>query len=214
MLIVLIAVLAVAVVVLIVMTVTRKPDIDYFATSAQPSETMGMLLTRTLAAAGYQGAAIELRSSIYVPSAVAMIHDGKNYILYNPRTMALADRAGFKTVAQVALLAREVGHLVDCTDSISSPPAAVRHCTRAVDAKADTYCGYVLARFTNEMNDCVDAQRFLLMVTGTPDEGDLRLHIEAVANGWGNGGGDNPRELKRRLESRLIPELQSFRSWW
>jgi len=208
------AVLAVAVVVLVVMTVTRKPDIDYFATAAEPSQTMGMLLTRTLAAAGYQGDKIELKSSLYVPGAVAMIHDGKNYILYNPRTMALADRAGFKTVAQVAILARAIGHLLNCADSISSPSAAVRHSTQAVDAKADEYCGYVLARFTPEMNDCVEAQRFMLLATGTPDGTDLRQRIDAVADGWGNGGGDNPRELKRRLETRLIPELQSFGSWW
>ena len=209
-----IGVLALIVVILVVMNMTRKPEIDYFATATEPSQTMGMLLTRALAAVGYNGPDIELKSSLYVPSAAAMIHDGKNYILYNPRTMALADRAGFKTIGQVAILAREIGHLQNCRQFIGSPGEAVQHDIQAVDPSADDYCGYLLARYTPNINDCVNAQRLLLMLSGTPDEGDIRKRIEAVTNGWQRGGGENPDQLKSQLEARLIPELQGIGSWW
>jgi len=206
--------LSVVVVVLLVMMAMRGPDIDYFATAGQPSQTMGMLLARALASAGYNGPEITLKTSVYVPCATAMIHGGERYILYNPRTISLTDKAGFKTIAQIAILAREVGHLQNCASEISDPAGAVKHSALAGDDAADEYCGYVLARLSTSASDFVGVQRLMLTVAGTPDEGELDRRIDALVNGWSRGGGLSPQDLRARLASRLKDDLPGFSSWW
>ncbi|MBD3298387.1 MAG: hypothetical protein GF341_07020 [candidate division Zixibacteria bacterium] len=206
----------------------RGMAIDYFATAEDPSETMAMLFTRVTTRAEYDGPAITLRSSLYVPGAVAMSkvqvtgggllgatrEEYDHYILYNPRIMALADRAGFKTIAQMAILAREIGHHLHCETNTRYPSNAIRHSARTFDPAADEYVGFVLARVNASISEAVEAQRFLLVLAGRPEAESIEQRIDAVVDGWERGQGPDPETLRARLTHRLENDSQSIQSWW
>jgi hypothetical protein len=124
-----------------------------------------------------------------VPNAVAVLKEGKRYILYNPDFIDKITRITGTKWAAVSVLAHEIGHHLY--------PGSERKAKYglASEIEADEFSGFVLQRMGASLDDAEAAMKLLATsrATSTHPAGEDRLG--AIAAGWNKADeGENVNE--------------------
>jgi hypothetical protein len=138
------------------------------ATSADvPASQAAGIIREITEAVGLQPR-FELRATTQVDNAAAVVYGGKRYLLYNPRFLAVVNRAGHTDWAGISILAHEMGHHLN------------GHTLRAGgsqpedELEADEFSGFVLRRLGASL-----AQAQAAMAAVSPDAGSATAQIVA-----------------------------------
>jgi len=117
-----------------------------------------------------------------VENALAVVQNGKRYILYNPRFIAALTRATGNKWAAVSVFAHEIGH------HLYRKPNSER--SLATELEADEFSGLVLAKMGASLNDAEAAMKLLATTRATATHPAGVDRINSIAAGWKKGGGD------------------------
>ncbi|HEV7783404.1 MAG TPA: hypothetical protein VGO58_19145 [Chitinophagaceae bacterium] len=118
-----------------------------------------------------------------VPNAVAVLRQGKRYILYNPRFMNAITRITGTEWAAVSVLAHEIGHHLYGKQTGNGIPKL------ATELEADEFSGFVLEKMGATLSE---AQAAMSM---TPASRESLTHpakadrMSSIAKGWKDAGG-------------------------
>lgn len=129
----------------------------------------------------------ELRSA-NVPTAAAVIKQGKRFILYNPRFMNNIISATGSKWAAVSILAHEIGHHLNghTLDNESSKPKT--------ELEADEFSGFVLQKMGASLTDAQAAMGAIASLKGSHTHPPKNQRLNSIATGWTKAGGqiNNP----------------------
>lgn len=122
-----------------------------------------------------------------VQNAVAVLHNGKRYILYNPRFMDALTRATGTKWAAISVLAHEIGHhLYGKTKN--------GRMMLATELEADEFSGYVLERMGATLPEAQAAMNLLATTHATATHPGRVDRVQSIAKGFKNAGGVVPEE--------------------
>ena len=126
----------------------------------------------------------ELRTA-NVPTAAAVIKQGKRYILYNSQFMNNIIASTGNKWAAVSIMAHEIGHHLSghTLDSESSKPAT--------ELEADEFSGFVLQKMGASLADAQAAMAAIASVKGSHSHPPKSQRLSAIAWGWSKAGGKN-----------------------
>ena len=123
-----------------------------------------------------------------VPNAVAVLRQGKRYILYNPRFMkALTIATGTKWAA-VSVLAHEIGH------HLYGNPSENGNTKLATELQADEFSGYVLEKLGATLPEAQAAMSILATSTASLTHPARAERVKSIAKGWKSAGGVETEE--------------------
>lgn len=128
-----------------------------------------------------------------VPNALAVLTNGKRYILYNPDFVnKLTEITGSKWTAY-SVLAHEIGHHLYNTLYGKS------NYKLATELEADQFSGYVLEKMGATLEEAQAAMNLLATPYATATHPARRDRVSSIASGWENAGGiisvtEQPRE--------------------
>lgn len=141
-----------------------------------------------------------------VPNAVAVLKDGRRYILYNPRFMNTLTRVTGTKWAAISVLAHEIGHHLYGTGSTGKPKMAT-------ELQADEFSGYVLEKMGATLPEAQAAMSFLSTSQASLTHPAKADRILSIAKGWKNAGGtgtgedeDGGNVLARSDNQPAVPE--------
>jgi hypothetical protein len=129
-----------------------------------------------------------------VQNALAVVTNGKRYILYNPRFIDLLTRVTGTKWAAVSVLAHEIGHHLWRKSNNGKP--------LATELEADEFSGYVLAKMGASLDEAQAAMKVLATTRATSTHPAGADRIASIAVGWKNGGGILSDEDLARNEVR------------
>lgn len=131
-----------------------------------------------------------------VPNAVAVLHQGKRYILYNPKFISdITQLTGTKWAA-ISVLAHEIGHHLYGKPSANGKP------TLATELEADEFSGYALMKMGATLEE---AQAAMTLISGKragishPGRDDRN---RSIAKGFKDAGGDVPESALAKTSSQ------------
>lgn len=145
-----------------------------------------------------------------VPNAVAVLQQGKRYVLYNPRFMNLLNRATGTKWASISVLAHEIGH------HLYGKPGSNGIPRMATELEADEFSGFVLQKMGATLNEAQAAMSLLPNSQASLTHPARNDRILSIANGWKNAGGIDegndrtPANVLARSEERTVvnePEI-------
>jgi len=124
----------------------------------------------------------ELRSA-NVPTAAAVIKQGKRYILYNSQFMSNIIASTGNRWAAVSIMAHEIGHHLSghTLDAESSKPAT--------ELEADEFSGFVLQKMGASLADAQAAMAAIASLKGSHTHPPKSQRLSAIAAGWSKAGG-------------------------
>jgi hypothetical protein len=124
----------------------------------------------------------ELRSA-NVPTAAAVIKQGKRYILYNSQFMSNIIASTGNRWAAVSIMAHEIGHHLSghTLDAESSKPAT--------ELEADEFSGFVLQKMGASLADAQAAMAAIASLKGSHTHPPKSQRLSAIASGWSKAGG-------------------------
>jgi hypothetical protein len=124
----------------------------------------------------------ELRGA-NVPTAAAVIKQGKRYILYNPQFMNNIISATGSRWAAVSILAHEIGHHLNghTLDNESSKPKT--------ELEADEFSGFVLQKMGASLTDAQAAMAAIASRKGSHTHPPKNQRLSSIATGWTKAGG-------------------------
>src|SRR6185436_10860107 len=96
-----------------------------------------------------------------VPNALAVLQQGKRYVLYNPGFVNRLTQATGTRWAAVSVLAHEIGHHL--YNSLTGKPDK----TLATELEADEFSGYVLEKMGASLKDAEAAMKMLATTYAT-----------------------------------------------
>ena len=118
-----------------------------------------------------------------VPNAMAVVHQGKRYILYNPKFIQVLTRATGTKWAAASVLAHEIGHHL-YSNSINKGKTPL-----ATELEADEFSGYVLQKMGATLEEAQAAMKILGTSYATRTHPARADRIGSIAEGWQNAGG-------------------------
>jgi hypothetical protein len=118
-----------------------------------------------------------------VTNAVAVLQQGKRYVLYNPGFINRLTQATGTRWAAVSVLAHEIGHHL--YNSFSGKPGK----TLATELEADEFSGYVLEKMGASLDDAQAAMNILATTYATATHPARSARINSIASGWQKAGG-------------------------
>jgi hypothetical protein len=121
-----------------------------------------------------------------VPNALAVLQQGKRYVLYNPGFVNRLTRATGTRWAAVSVLAHEIGHHL--YNSFSGKPDK----TLATELEADQFSGYVLEKMGASLEEAQAAMKILATPYATYTHPARSVRINSIATGWQSAGGIIP----------------------
>lgn len=124
----------------------------------------------------------ELRSA-NVPTAAAVIKQGKRYILYNTQFMNNIINSTGNKWAAVSIMAHEIGHHLSghTLDNETSKPAT--------ELEADEFSGFVLQKMGAALTDAQAAMAAIASIKGSHTHPPKSQRLSAIASGWSRAGG-------------------------
>lgn len=147
-----------------------------------------------------------------VPNAMAVVHQGKRYILYNPQFVQTLTRVTGTKWAAVSVLAHEIGHhLYPSSENAGKRPLST-------ELEADQFSGFVLQKMGASLEDAQAAMKVLGSKYATPTHPARTDRLVSIATGWKNAGGviDEIREdvvqQETALPSRYIAGTLKFKA--
>ncbi len=118
-----------------------------------------------------------------VPNAMAVVHMGKRYILYNPRFINNLTRSTGTKWAAVSVLAHEIGHHL-YSNSVNKGKTPL-----ATELEADEFSGYVLQKMGASLQEAQVAMKILGSKYATRTHPGRDDRVSSIADGWKNAGG-------------------------
>ncbi len=118
-----------------------------------------------------------------VPNAMAVVHQGKRYILYNPRFINLLTRATGTKWSAISVLAHEIGH------HLYSPSVNKGKQPMATELEADQFSGFVLEKMGATLDEAEAAISLLATTEATATHPGRADRIHSIAKGFKNAGG-------------------------
>ena len=118
-----------------------------------------------------------------VPNAVAVLRQGKRYILYNPRFMNAITRATGTEWAAISVLAHEIGHHLYGKQASNGIPKM------ATELEADEFSGYVLEKMGASLSEAEAAMKTIGTSQASLTHPAKADRIRSIAKGWKNAGG-------------------------
>ena len=124
----------------------------------------------------------ELRAA-NVPTAAAVIMDGKRYIMYNPDFMNKINSATGSDWAAISILAHEIGHHLNghTLDNIGSVPAT--------ELDADEFSGFVLQKMGASLADAQAVMALIASQKGSHTHPPKNQRLTYIATGWNKAAG-------------------------
>lgn len=124
----------------------------------------------------------ELRAA-NVPTAAAVIKQGKRYIMYNPDFMNKVNSATGSDWAAISILAHEIGHHLNghTLDNIASKPAT--------ELEADEFSGFVLQKMGASLQDAQAVMALIASQKGSHTHPPKNQRLTYIANGWNKAAG-------------------------
>lgn len=119
-----------------------------------------------------------------VPNAMAVVHAGKRYVLYNPDFIDILTRATGTKWAAVSVLAHEIGHHL-YTNSVNKGKIPL-----ATELEADEFSGFVLAKLGADLDDAQAAMKILATRRATSTHPARDQRINSIAYGYRKAGGN------------------------
>jgi len=182
-----------------------QQTINPFEDCAPATSYARQQLDRVLALLDYQGPAVVMCRSVFVPAMVAWSklermapHPYINwkklpvttpYLSYNPYYLALLDRGEGGEILALALLAHQMGHhLKEHTDYLVPIQGLAPSAQQEIEA--DYYVGYALARLQVDREQLNRAQQYLFSLVDYPESGEYLHRSESMLQGWERAGGD------------------------
>ncbi len=148
-----------------------------------PSAVTEAVVTNIMSTIGLK-ANFELRAA-NVPTAAAVIMDGKRYIMYNPDFMNKINAATGSDWAAISILAHEIGHHLNghTLDNIGSVPAT--------ELDADEFSGFVLQRMGASLRDAQAVMALIASQKGSHTHPPKDKRLTYIAAGWNKAAGAN-----------------------
>jgi predicted HD phosphohydrolase len=115
-----------------------------------------------------------------VPNAMAVVHQGKRYVLYNPNFIDQLTRVTGTRWAAVSVLAHEIGHHLYPTKSGR---------LLATELESDHFSGYVLQRMGATLEEAQAAMQVLGTPYATSTHPAAHDRLSSIASGWTRAGG-------------------------
>ena len=128
-----------------------------------------------------------------VQNAVAVIQDGKRYILYSLNFILNIDKSAKTDWASISILAHEIGHHLNghTLDNEGSRPTT--------ELEADEFSGFALFKMGASLEEAQAAMKTLNNTEGSLTHPPKTARLEAIAVGWNNA----------RLKSETKSEVSS-----
>jgi hypothetical protein len=117
-----------------------------------------------------------------VPNAMAVIHGGKRYILYNPAFISLLTRATGTKWSAISVLAHEIGH------HLYSPSVNKGKVPMANELEADEFSGYVLGKLGATQEEAEVAIRLLASERASATHPGRDERVSSIAKGYKRSG--------------------------
>ena len=115
-----------------------------------------------------------------VPNAMAVVHQGRRYVLYNPDFIDILTQATGNRWAAVSVLAHEIGHHLYPTSSGR---------LLATELESDLFSGYVLQKMGATLEDAQAAMKVLGTPHATATHPAAADRLNSIATGWRRAGG-------------------------
>jgi hypothetical protein len=132
-----------------------------------------------------------------VPNAMAVVHQGNRYVLYNPDFIEILTRATGNRWAAVSVLAHEIGHHL-------YPSSSGR--LLATELESDQFSGYVLQKMGATLEDAQAAMKVLGTPQATATHPAASDRLSSIAQGWRRAGGTS-NTAQTRIEEEEIEEV-------
>jgi hypothetical protein len=118
-----------------------------------------------------------------VQNAVAVLQQGKRYILYNPNFMKAITKVTGTQWAAVSVLAHEIGHHLYAKQVPGSLPKL------ATELEADEFSGFVLEKMGASLSEAQAAMSYLGSSRASRTHPARADRIASIAKGWTKAGG-------------------------
>ncbi|HMK27285.1 MAG TPA: hypothetical protein VK483_14735 [Chitinophagaceae bacterium] len=138
-----------------------------------------------------------------VPNALAVLQQGKRYVLYNPGFVNRLTVATGTRWAAISVLAHEIGHHL--YNSLTGKPDK----TLATELEADQFSGYVLEKMGASLEEAQAAMNMLASPYATLTHPARTDRINSIASGWENAGGIMPEPETMPAEVVTTETLRS-----
>jgi len=130
--------------------------------------------------------------------ALALIQNGRRYILYNPKFIAGFPEGSREFWLRVAILAHELGH------HLEGHSLGVGGSRQALELQADQFSGFALARMGATLEQAQAAVR-RASESGSPVYPPRSARLEAVAHGWKQYAEMQPGSSQSLDEAEPLP---------
>lgn len=117
-----------------------------------------------------------------VPNAMAVVHGGKRYILYNPSFISLLTRATGTKWSAISVLAHEIGH------HLYSPSVNKGTIPMANELEADEFSGFVLGKLGATQEEAEIAIKLLASERASKTHPGRDDRVNSIAKGWKRSG--------------------------
>lgn len=114
----------------------------------------------------------------YVPNAVAVVHNDKRYVLYNPRFIDRLTVYAGTPWAAVSVLAHEIGHHLLVTETSQGTPKL------ATELQADEFSGFILQKLGATLEEAQAAMNTLASDRATRTHPGKPDRLSSIAKGW------------------------------
>ena len=148
-----------------------------FNSVSEAAEIAGQILTAAGKKANFQ-----IREA-NVPNAVAVLYNGKRYILYNPDFISKLTRLTGTKWAAISVLAHEIGHHL-YTHTVNGKTIPM-----ASELEADEFSGFVLRKMGASLEDAQAAMRTLASTRATATHPARHERLGSIAEGWEDADG-------------------------
>lgn len=120
-----------------------------------------------------------------VPNALAVLHGGKRYILYNPKFISLLTILTGTKWSAISVLAHEIGHHLH-RSSVNRGKLAM-----ATELEADEFSGYVLHKMGATEDEAEAAIQLLASERASRTHPGRDDRINSIAKGWRKADNEN-----------------------
>jgi hypothetical protein len=140
-----------------------------------------------------------------VPNAMAVMHRGSRYILYNPDFISILTIATGTKWAAISVLAHEIGHHLYAS-SVNKGDMSM-----ATELEADQFSGFVLRKMGATLAESEAAIKLLGTVEATNTHPGRDDRVNSIALGW-NSAGDKAQAsttLVAKAAPVIVPSVSS-----
>lgn len=144
-----------------------------------------------------------------VPNAVAVLQNGRRYILYNPGFIEKLTRVTGTKWAAVSVLAHEIGH------HLSSHSVNGKTIPMASELDADEFSGFVLRKMGAPLEDAQAAMRTLASERATRTHPGRADRLSSIETGWDEADAQDgtvaivTRPVEMHTENSEVPTSSS-----